>query len=263
MMPFRSKVIQRLREVRLLRSFSSVLEPDALDKPMLALKDAWPLLRQRFDASVNDAGDFLLHTKSQESIFSAKFKWEQETSPREAAVLVILCSVKGSPSIIFTRRAAALQAHSSEISFPGGHFEGEVDASLIDTALRETIEEIVPPEGMLDSPNLEVLGKTTRLPALKGTPVTPVIAMLRQDLLDPVSNTFPGDPDEVELVFSVTIQDLLSQETNHVLPNNRFGLKEAPLFPTTHGEIWGLTAFILRPLLHRLIRPVFYDRTTA
>jgi hypothetical protein len=194
---------------------------------------------------------------------------------RRAAVLVLLCTVHGEPSIVFTRRSSQLSSHAGEISFPGGHHDPPLDRSMIDTALREAREELVPtcPEmlelcrnrGEKNSPLcLTLLGPATPVPSLKGIPVHPfVAAILGHDFpFGGIAEAFPGDPREVDRVFSVSVKELLRVETTHELPQNRFGMVRAPLFPApTHigGNIWGLTAFILRPLLHKLLAPVLVE----
>lgn len=57
---------------------------------------------------------------------------------RLAAVLLPLIEER---SMIFTRRSEALSRHAGEISFPGGIRHDE-DASIAETALRETEEEL-------------------------------------------------------------------------------------------------------------------------
>ena len=221
------------------------------------IEKAFPRLLRRFQENCNAQGELPLALQMPKN-FQDKLN-DPSQRKRVAAVLVILCMVDGSPSIIFTRRASKLKEHASEISFPGGHFEDAVDASLEETAVREAEEELEPHKTLLSDfrKSLQVIGPTTPLPSLRGTPVTPFLSVLWKDLNDPVSKYFPGQPEEVDLVFSVTLQELIQNETSHDLPDNRFGLRKAPLFPTPHGEIWGLTAFILRPLLHRLLKPVF------
>jgi len=244
----------------------------------LSLRYLWPRLQQRFDELADENGNFPLQyaTKAIKRRAAEK-EWEEFDRPtRQAAVLVLWCSVGGEASILFTRRSRHLKSHASEISFPGGHYEPHLDASLVDTALRETAEELLPREAGLIENEVEILGRTTKLPALSGMPVSPVLGVLWREIeennndndddhdgdnnaksLSPIlSHVFPGDPSEVDLVFAVAVRDLLEGETAEALPNgNRFGIRDAPVYPTEHGKIWGLTAFILRPLLRRLVRP--------
>jgi hypothetical protein len=154
---------------------------------------------------------------------------------------------------------------------------------MLDTALREAREELAPTRpGMLElckndheegltssdsQPCLTLLGSATPVPSLKGIPVQPFVgAILGHDFRPGVSRSFPGDPREVDRVFSVSLRHLLRAETTHELPQNRFGVVHAPLFPApphVGGDIWGLTAFILRPLLHKLLAPVLVRAGTG
>lgn len=209
-------------------------------------------LRARFDELANDKRIFPLLNKKQTVSFKKRVKWSE--NDRRAAVLVLVCNVDDKPSILFTRRSANLSQHAAEISFPGGHMENT--ETYEDAALRETCEELMPPQGFLGQ--VEMIGHTTKLPSIRGIPVTPVLAVTPNKLSD-IHELFPGNPDEVDLVFSATVEDLVKNEGSHVIPNNRFGDIMAPTFATPHGKIWGLTAFILRPLLHKILKPVYLD----
>src|SRR5262245_5563471 len=60
---------------------------------------------------------------------------------RRAAVLVPLFVKDGGLWVLLTRRTESLEHHRGQIAFPGGSAEEDDDSSL-DTALRETDEEI-------------------------------------------------------------------------------------------------------------------------
>lgn len=213
-------------------------------------------LHSRFGDLANDDGVFTLFDKKQQESFSKRA--ERSSQDRQAAVLVLLCNVEGHVSVVFTRRASHLNQHAAEISFPGGHLEE--NESHAEAALRETCEELLPPKGFLD--DVDIIGYASKLPSIRGTPVTPVLAVSSTEIRD-VSAIFPGNPDEVDVVFSASIADLVKSEGSHVLPSNDFNLKQAPTFETPHGTIWGLTAYFLRPLLHRLLKPVYLEGTVV
>ncbi len=58
-----------------------------------------------------------------------------------SSVLVIIHFPEKIPSVILTKRSPFLTNHSGEISFPGGKFSSN-DKTILDTAIRETHEEI-------------------------------------------------------------------------------------------------------------------------
>jgi hypothetical protein len=227
----------------------------------------------------------------------------KDGNDKAAAVLVLLVSVGNVPCLLFTRRSAHLSQHAAEISFPGGHYEADVDTNFpVDTAVREAVEELfgAPPSSsssscLSSSPrqgeeeedaedvvwkqqqqqqqqqkqqlvqsfrgDIEILGCATPLPSIRGVPVTPVLGAIRHRQFQwPITDAFPGDASEVDLVFAVPIQELLAVEGTHVLPATRFNRthRSAPIFPVPQGKIWGLTAYMLKPILHQLLKPVFF-----
>jgi hypothetical protein len=211
------------------------------------LTSALPRLRQRFDTLAGKNGNiFPLFSPAMEASVWKTVPVDRE---RQAAVLVPLVSYQGVPSLLFTMRSSQLPTHASEVSFPGGHFDAK-DASLEDTAVREAQEELLGDTYPWDQ--VEILGRATALPSIAGTPVTPIIAVLPM-VIGP--DSFPGQKGEVEEIFCVSLRDLVDMETSE--PSVRFE-SEIPVFPAGGGKkIWGLTAVITRPLLHKLFKPIF------
>ena len=67
-----------------------------------------------------------------------------------AGVLVPFCIVDGKPSVLFTKRSHKIVRNKSDVCFPGGKMDDKFDENIIDTALRETIEEIGVSESDID-----------------------------------------------------------------------------------------------------------------
>lgn len=164
-------------------------------------------------------------------------------------------------SILFTKRSSNLKNHANEISFPGGHYDPDMDGNcLIKTAIRETHEELMPTSDgdkliTLDEFNqsISVIGQGETIPSANLVPITPYYAYFRGE----ISNTegvFPGNKDEVSHVFTVSVSELLSIEKTMTLQRLKM---EGPVYPTKNGTVWGLTAIILRPFLHEVLMPVF------
>jgi len=183
---------------------------------------------------------------------------------RPAAVFVPLCTVDTVPSILFTLRHSDLRSHAGQVSFPGGHADCDEIGNPEATALRETREELLGHDYNVDSPNdvmydfdsgIEVLGRTGRVPALTGNMVTPIIGALTYDLpRERISTIFPGNEGEVDQVFAMSVKELIEVETSEEL--KRLGAM-GPVYPAggDRGKVWGLTAIILRPILHKILKP--------
>ena len=94
---------------------------------------------------------------------------------RRAGVLLPLCMVGDTPSVLFTVRADTLKSHSGEVSFPGGMMDAG-DADITATALRECCEEI-------GHVNIEVMCLSDDVPNKdQSICVTPVVAWLGDPL---------------------------------------------------------------------------------
>ncbi len=89
-----------------------------------------------------------------------------------AAVLVPIVLRDTEPTVLLTRRTDHLHHHPGQVSFPGGRVE-EHDKSPIETALRETEEEI-----SLHRKHVELLGCLPLYRTITCFEVTPVVGLV-------------------------------------------------------------------------------------
>jgi len=158
---------------------------------------------------------------------------------KESAVLVPLFISGGSVHVVFTERRHDLKRHPGEISFPGGRQDpGE---TLVETALREAREEIG-----LDPSTVEIIGELDHLMTFTSkTAIVPFVGILPGRPLDLVPS-----PDEVELILTLPVRELLHADTFHQEVWNFLGGERPMMFFDVVGDtIWGATARILYGLL--------------
>ncbi len=154
---------------------------------------------------------------------------------RLAAVLVPIY-VKDQ-KILFTKRTENLSHHQGQISFPGGRFD-ESDGNLVETALRETEEEVG-----IKRESIHVLGSLNPLLSTSMHYVYPLVAFIDEDV-DLIIN-----PKEVQETFFADIKQLLLPENNL---SGMFNNQEYMYYNVGKYKIWGLTHLILTDLLTRL-----------
>jgi 8-oxo-dGTP pyrophosphatase MutT (NUDIX family) len=167
---------------------------------------------------------------------------EKVGSLTPASVLLPIVEREQGLTLLFTQRSEHLTDHGGQVSFPGGRRE-ESDRSAIETALRETEEEVG-----LDRRHVEVIGTLPDYLTSTGYRVTPVVSLVR-----PPFDTC-ADPMEVAEIFEVPLAFLMDgahhqrraaefphgvHRTFYAMPYDRF-------------FIWGATAGMLRNLFHFL-----------
>ncbi|MEL6178685.1 MAG: CoA pyrophosphatase, partial [Myxococcota bacterium] len=128
--------------------------------------------------------------------------------------------------------------HKGHVAFPGGHLE-EQDATLRDTALRETWEEIaLPPQ------HVHVLGEMDDFPAIHGDlRVSPWVGQLTH-----VPALRPN-PTEVARIFEVPLEAMSQRDRWRTEMMQRGQYTWPVYFFDVDGEVvWGLTAYIILKL---------------
>ncbi|MBI9097951.1 MAG: CoA pyrophosphatase [Spirochaetaceae bacterium] len=114
----------------------------------------------------------------------------------KSAVLASLYIKEDQPHLIFQKRSSTIK-QGGEICFPGGRFDRSKDRNMMETSVRETIEEMgVPREDIL------VFGQIDTLVATMGTVISCFIGELKIENLSQLTI----NRDEVEKVFSIPLR---------------------------------------------------------
>lgn len=156
---------------------------------------------------------------------------------KRASVLIPILREGEHFSLIFSRRAENMAAHSGQIAFPGGGVEeGE---TLTDAVLREVEEEVGIPRRAV-----ELIGRLDDLVTNSGFLVAPFVAVVHERI------EYVMQESEVAEVFEVPIDALLDvryPEVRYVT----FRKKRYPayFYPYNEYEIWGLTGRIVKSFL--------------
>jgi 8-oxo-dGTP pyrophosphatase MutT (NUDIX family) len=169
---------------------------------------------------------------------------DDEPGVRKAAVALILrIGVDGGPELLLIKRAEYPgDPWSGQVAFPGGREEAG-DASLVDTATRETREETgvdLVPAGMLLGVLDDLRPRTTRLPAIVVRPFVAIVDRSEPLELSP----------EVALAFWVPFGMLARSESWRDDTVFARGIQlNARIFQHEDHIVWGMTERILTQLL--------------
>ena len=162
-------------------------------------------------------------------------------APTASAVLVPIVDHPTGLTVLMTQRSSQLRTHAGEISFPGGRVE-PVDRSPIDTALRETEEEI----GLMRE-HVTFAGYLKPHLVLSGFWITPVVGFVQPGF------ALKLDAREVENTFEVPLSHILDL-ANHRPRERIIGATSFHVYdiPFEQHNIWGVSAGILVDL-YRLV----------
>jgi 8-oxo-dGTP pyrophosphatase MutT (NUDIX family) len=164
----------------------------------------------------------------------------QERPIRPAAVLIPVVE-HAQPTVLLTQRAAHLNDHAGQISFPGGKIDA-TDASPRDAAVREAWEEVG-----LDGSFIDPIGYLGVYGTGFGFRILPTVARVRPGFKLTINRSEVVDAFEVPLSF-------LMNPANHQIHSKDFRGMERSYYAMPYAEryIWGATAGILRVLYERI-----------
>ncbi len=172
-------------------------------------------------------------------------------NPKISGVMVLLYEKNGLLNIVFTQRKTYEGVHSGQMSFPGGKRD-EDDADLIQTALRETEEEIG-----VERNRIEVIGKLSELYIPPSNfLVTPTVGFS-----DSVSSFHPQE-NEVDKVVEIPVEFFLDKNNINFKTEIKIfngNVVHVPAYIYNEHVIWGATAIMLSEftfIVERITNPV-------
>ncbi len=179
----------------------------------------------------------MLTEKTLKRIFNKRehLRFTPPEDAKESAVIVPFLLLNGNWHIIFEKKVKDNSKHAGQMAFPGGS-KDKKDRSFLDTAIRETCEEI----GICGD-DLIILGE-----------IKPTITLKTNFVIYPFAAIVKKPPpyrinrDEVEKLVFVPIDYLIKQ---HPFPRKKFvfeGKERTTMVIPFEGEvIWGASARIL------------------
>lgn len=168
-----------------------------------------------------------------------EFKPEEikKRNPRKAGVIALFYpNTVGATQLLLILRKTYEGVHSNQISFPGGKMEND-DKDLLDTALRETHEEVgVHPK------NVSIIKHLSQLYIPPSNfEVHPYIGLYNMD------TPFKLQEDEVEAIVEVSLPDFMDDKKiiKEKITTSYAQDWEVPAFKLNGYVVWGATAMML------------------
>ena len=173
--------------------------------------------------------------KTLKSLLSSKINpvLEDNGTNKLASVLVVIYG--NEPIVIMTEKPKHMKFHAGEISFPGGKLDSG-DSDLLETALRETREEI----GLSISKS-QVIGQLEPVVTLNsGFLILPFVSII--DKIPTLSAN-----NEVEKIFHIPLESFLKTEKKDPDPAHNI-IQEMYTFEYRNQIVWGASARILKQI---------------
>jgi len=153
---------------------------------------------------------------------------------RKSAVLMLFLEKNNSPHVVLTVRSDKVSTHKGQVAFPGGSHD-EDDKDFLETALRETYEEI----GLHQS-LIEILGEYDEYISIMGFHVYVFVGALK-DI--PEYNICEDEIAElIEVPFSLFYNEEYTKTERVLYDGNEY---DVYYYDYNGITIWGMTARIL------------------
>ena len=166
---------------------------------------------------------------------------DQKFNFLEASVLIPILTFKKDLEILLTKRSNSLKNHPGQIAFPGGK-KDQIDSSPIETALRETQEEVG-----LNPENVEIIASLPSHKTATGFIIKPYLGLINQPFIEKLRK---GEVDEI---FTVPYEYILN-EKNFSIKTRKWNGSQSSYYVVPYGPyyVWGATARILLNLSRAL-----------
>jgi len=166
-------------------------------------------------------------------------KPSRPTGPRRQAAVLVALTREPVPQVVLTRRADHMNSHRGEVALPGGMWEAE-DCDLLQTALRESWEEVALPPSAVDI-RAQLPYRLTR----RGVGVTPFVGLISPD------QELAPNPAELDSIFRVPLTFFLDPGNCCTFPMSVAGHELwFPCYDFEHYRVWGMTLHVLTDFLN-------------
>lgn len=166
-----------------------------------------PDIKRRIDALTQENNQYSsLWTKRIIDLWSPNYKELKEW--KSAVLIPLVLTSTGEWAVIMTVRSSKISLHDNEVSLPGGKWD-RTDESIVDTALRESYEEIG-----LTSDNVNIVSEISKFPTYrrkKRYAIYPVVGIVKKTFYAKLNKR------EVKDVFLLPLRDFLF-ETSSLYP---------------------------------------------
>ena len=164
----------------------------------------------------------------------------------KASVLVPFLEIDGKINILLTNRSPHLDDHAGQVSFPGGRID-TIDASPVETAIRESYEEVG-----IKRKNINILGSLDAYQTGTGFRIIPILAIINNQ------TEFKVNAEEVDSIFFLPLHFLMDS-SNHAREIKTFKQGNSSydydfnVIQYKDHYIWGATAAMLINLYEVII----------
>jgi len=166
-----------------------------------------------------------------------KMKEKAKSAKRAGVMALFYPNLEGETHLILILRKTYKGVHSAQVGFPGGKYEDEDNNDLMQTAIRETEEEVGVPKGLVEV--LKTMSPLYIPPS--NFMVHPYVAVSES------TPNFVKQDDEVEAIIEVKLIDLLDEANTLTtrVPTSFNVVVDVPAFKLNNHIVWGATAMML------------------